>query len=223
LKAKLFDTIDTIVHERPYNVATPYISNAAYASQYVKEMHAWIGRAEGLLESLPGYASETNKLEAFWRALVCNRESSGIAAPDNMRFSYYPFIDIFRWGRCLYEHILITAENGRGYDVWTTAIFMVIIFHLMEAYANGRRFEAAFVRYALGRKFFRSKEGYLGWIPAEAQEGDFLCLFENCFLPYVIRADGDGYRIVGDAYVQGVMDEHPDQVSKISFQSIKLV
>jgi len=55
------------------------------------------------------------------------------------------------------------------------------------------------------------------------QEGYILCRFEHCFLLYVIRANKDGYHIIGDGYVHGVMDKHPEQVERIPFQSIKLV
>lgn len=62
-----------------------------------------------------------------------------------------------------------------------------------------------------GRKFFATREGYMGWMPEHAQEGDQICVFDGLHLPFVIRSvaanseSSDHYRVVGATYVHGLM------------------
>lgn len=59
----------------------------------------------------------------------------------------------------------------------------------------------------LGRKFCSTSQGYVGWIPASAASGDAICFFNGCRLPFVIRANGDVYELVGDCYIHGLMQQ----------------
>jgi hypothetical protein len=61
--------------------------------------------------------------------------------------------------------------------------------------------------YCLDLRFFASTEGYIGWMPASAEIGDFIMIFQGCPIPMTIRDVGRGYhRIVGPAYVDGIME-----------------
>jgi hypothetical protein len=46
----------------------------------------------------------------------------------------------------------------------------------------------------------------MGWVPLTARVGDNIGLFAGCRMPFVIRAFQEGYKIVGDAYMHGVMN-----------------
>jgi hypothetical protein len=47
----------------------------------------------------------------------------------------------------------------------------------------------------------------MGWVPAAAQTSDVFCFFEDCKLPFVLRSCGEGYKLLGDAYLHGLMDD----------------
>ncbi len=53
-------------------------------------------------------------------------------------------------------------------------------------------------------------------MPFAAREGDLVCYFEENTLPFVIRGcEKDGYRLVGDCYLHGMMrGPGPEAVSK---------
>ncbi|OCK82928.1 HET-domain-containing protein [Lepidopterella palustris CBS 459.81] len=63
------------------------------------------------------------------------------------------------------------------------------------------------LRPSLGRKAFRSEEGYVGLGPSQLIVGDIVCIFFGADLPFVLRPLKEGkYRLVGEAYVHKVMD-----------------
>ncbi|OTA64865.1 HET-domain-containing protein [Hypoxylon sp. EC38] len=67
-------------------------------------------------------------------------------------------------------------------------------------------FERRFWWAALNRRFFRTKTGWYGLAHKLIREGDVCCVFEGVRVPFVLRpVDGEGYKLVGDAYVHGVM------------------
>jgi len=71
--------------------------------------------------------------------------------------------------------------------------------------ADGVRFNAALLNYCQGRKFCVTTGGAIGWVPKTAQSGDRVCFFIECALPYIIRRDGEGWKLVGDCYMHGLM------------------
>jgi hypothetical protein len=54
-------------------------------------------------------------------------------------------------------------------------------------------------------KFFRSPKGYLGVTEAEATYTDRLCVLLGASVPFVLRQEGNHYKLVGEAYVHGFM------------------
>jgi hypothetical protein len=59
----------------------------------------------------------------------------------------------------------------------------------------------------LERKAFCSQKGYKGLVPADAKEGDLLCVFLGSNLPSVVRkVEDERYRLIGEAYIHGFMD-----------------
>ena len=57
------------------------------------------------------------------------------------------------------------------------------------------------------RRLFASKRGYLGLGPAVILVGDIIAVILGLDTSLVLRRAGsDSYRIVGEAYVHGIMD-----------------
>ena len=46
----------------------------------------------------------------------------------------------------------------------------------------------------------------MGLIPVAARVGDSVGFFAGCRIPYVLRRHGEGYALVGDSYLHGVMN-----------------
>jgi hypothetical protein len=60
--------------------------------------------------------------------------------------------------------------------------------------------------YSLYRRLAKTEKGYLALVAAGATVGDVVMLVRGCVVPVVLRRKGNGtWRLVGDAYVHGVM------------------
>lgn len=56
-------------------------------------------------------------------------------------------------------------------------------------------------------RFLTTCKGYIGWAHPRAEKGDKIYLLQGCSVPAILRKKPDGgYVIVGDAYVQGIMN-----------------
>lgn len=65
------------------------------------------------------------------------------------------------------------------------------------------------------RRFFVTKKGYIGIGPACMQEGDKVCLLSGAIVPFVLRSDGAEHKLVGEAYVHGIMHGEACETSKV--------
>ncbi|KAF0322271.1 heterokaryon incompatibility protein [Colletotrichum asianum] len=61
-------------------------------------------------------------------------------------------------------------------------------------------------KYALGRRFFITKKGYMGLAPAGAETGDNVVVLFGSHVPFILRGREAGdYEVVGETYVSGIM------------------
>ncbi|KAF2679681.1 hypothetical protein K458DRAFT_113171 [Lentithecium fluviatile CBS 122367] len=54
----------------------------------------------------------------------------------------------------------------------------------------------------------------LGTFPDETRVGDLVVIFLGAAMPFVLRAVGENYQLVGACYVHGIMDGELVEVSK---------
>jgi hypothetical protein len=52
-----------------------------------------------------------------------------------------------------------------------------------------------------------------------------ICCFSSsiCSFPFVIRPHLEGYRLIGDAYIHGIMDEQPGHVLEEPYYTTSLI
>ncbi|KAH7379332.1 hypothetical protein DE146DRAFT_761521 [Phaeosphaeria sp. MPI-PUGE-AT-0046c] len=62
------------------------------------------------------------------------------------------------------------------------------------------------VQYALGRRFFITKSGHFGLAPPAAEKGDKVALLQGVDVPFILRKQGRGFELIGEAYVDGLMN-----------------
>jgi hypothetical protein len=73
---------------------------------------------------------------------------------------------------------------------------------------------SCFDRTCQKRRFMLTKNGYMGWVPDNVHgsghdqtlKGDLIAILFGCSTPIVIRPHGEHFQVIGEAYVQGVMD-----------------
>jgi len=66
--------------------------------------------------------------------------------------------------------------------------------------------DAILIKYALGRRLFVSKDGYLGLAPPDAQKGDRVAVLYGANVPFILRKTDSKFQVVGESYVHGLMD-----------------
>ncbi|KAJ4982518.1 hypothetical protein SVAN01_11988 [Stagonosporopsis vannaccii] len=94
------------------------------------------------------------------------------------------------------------------------AALQILVYGLYKQYAqqsmqtqlDQRDFENSHSQWTQGRQFGVTTQGLMGWVPLAARVGDNIGLFAGCRVPFVMRKWEDGWKVVGDAYVHGVMN-----------------
>ena len=71
-----------------------------------------------------------------------------------------------------------------------------------------------------GRVCFVSASGYVGLAPHGTREGDLVFVIMGADIPFILRPFNDGYDLVGEAYVQGVMDGEVMRMEHIPVQDV---
>ena len=61
------------------------------------------------------------------------------------------------------------------------------------------------VVFGMGRRMARTSEGYIGLVPAKTRPGDYVWLLKGGNVPFVIREESGIKRLVGGAYIHGIM------------------
>lgn len=74
-----------------------------------------------------------------------------------------------------------------------------------EQPGNAENFKEAFVTACTQRRIFSTEKCHIGLGPRAMQPGDHVCLLEGATVPIILRPSKDGFKVVGEAYVSGVM------------------
>ena len=56
------------------------------------------------------------------------------------------------------------------------------------------------------RQLITTSKGNIGLCTSDAKEGDLICILLGVRVPLILRKEGDHYVILGDCYVDGIMD-----------------
>jgi len=75
----------------------------------------------------------------------------------------------------------------------------------------------------VGRKVFATQRGMLGIGPAILRDGDICCLLSGKPLPMILRQDGTSYKLVGEAYIRGVMNWRSDKLHSLQKEKIRII
>ncbi|MCJ1390871.1 hypothetical protein MMC18_003732 [Xylographa bjoerkii] len=75
---------------------------------------------------------------------------------------------------------------------------------------------------AFGRVFCLSNDKYMLLAPIGTKVGDKICVIHGLPVPFIIRPEGDMFSLVGECYVEGVMDGKVMDMEHIKTQEINL-
>ena len=59
--------------------------------------------------------------------------------------------------------------------------------------------------FRMGRRMARTSKGYIGLVPIKTKPGDYVWLFKGGSVPFIVREENGTMRLVGEAYIHGIM------------------
>jgi hypothetical protein len=189
------DTIQAVQKDSTFE-KTPLLGELDEKSyQGIQRNRMWI------LECAKLYRESARDLstlsDQFWRPMTCELTGEGYPARgnfDQLFAQYLKFLD------SIYQVILRPdAMDSTSLDFVQKQI---------NAYRTPiAEIESSLSMWGSRRKFALTERRLVAWVPRKSQKGDVVFLVSGCPVPYVLRKSGDqSFRLVGEAYVQGVMD-----------------
>lgn len=99
---------------------------------------------------------------------------------------------------------------SQGYDVGLQLVLHNLlrefVYQSTQMQIDQRDFENSHSQWTQGRQFGVTAQGLMGWFPTSARVGDNVGIFAGCRVPFAMRRWDQGWKVVGDAYVHGVMN-----------------
>ena len=135
------------------------------------------------------------KVDAFWRTLMANNVAHVYPAPAEYQNHFESFLGFTDKRNQQYLKSL-------GLEKVASAIP-----------ANPSLFQAHMGYVAPRRKFFTTQNGLIGLGPRSIKPGDSVCILSGGLVPFILREGRDGYRLVGESYIHGLMEGQAVQKS----------
>jgi hypothetical protein len=141
--------------------------------------------------------------EALWRTFMCNRTRDNEVPGDCSKG-----LDMFLRVAIFHETISQMLQERTAHQVSHHGLLWE---ESTTYYQEERRifeeFSGAYWKWCHNRRFFRSDAGRYGWTVDGTEPGDLVVMFYGTAYPFVVREDVvDGFRILGDCYIHGLMD-----------------
>jgi hypothetical protein len=168
-----------------------------------------------VVRNIESYPTGEDPFDAYWRTLMCNslKPSPRMGRPDDV---IPPAEFRYRW-QAFEIYIRLQPQI-----VYNTSPLPPAATRFEELRAAARPFETK-LEYTSGRKFCVTKNGYMGMVPEVAEPGDQLVVVKGTRILFVVSPYKDGYRLLGDAYIHGLMDGKACDLPNLKFEEITLL
>ena len=176
------------------------ISNSQKRRKFAEDMLSWINSFSQLLPRK--YISRLERPvypDVIGRTIVANLTHLFRPASESYPRHFCDFLEMA-------EYTLKATGNNDN----------ALIEPTVETMRSAEFFGAAFSNIGAARKMFSTKCGYLGIGPPGTIHGDLVCIFPGTTTPFIIRKRlEDGYSLVGEYYVHGIMYGEGLKMNKI--------
>ena len=149
-------------------------------------LHSEAGALVREQRTYPGYIAGGSMDDVLWRTLICNTAATGERVADSFRNNYTSW-------RTVIEMIQRPEENAFQST-------------MAEHFGPARVYDELFGLATTGRRFFTTRNGYIGLAPRSTTVGDLVCVLKGANVPFILRRKGENYVIVGECYCHGIMD-----------------
>ncbi len=83
--------------------------------------------------------------------------------------------------------------------------------------------ERRFLQMATGRRFCMTESGRTGWVHGSAVTSDLMSVLYGSTVPILVRPYEDAFRVIGQCYVEGIMDGEAVEATNEPMRHIGLV
>ncbi|MCJ1403966.1 hypothetical protein MMC11_007189 [Xylographa trunciseda] len=180
--------VDGICHDQIEAVSANSLENSPIAQSFLLQC---LDLAGPLLRR--GYIS----IDAVWRTLIGNTGGDTYPAPERYRLHFRNYLSRLSARNQAYLKTLARDEDVHTLLAMETNDLKV---------ANSQNYQASIAYTAPYRKFFTTARGTTGLGPRSMRPGDSICIFSGGLVPFILRKDGARHRLIGEAYVHGIMD-----------------
>ena len=188
------DTLSLIGYEMD-SVIEVGICNDHRSTYYCKPeiLMSWLKMIETLPDS---YGDGESRNDVIWRTLIGN--VGGTTHPAH--------VDYARHFLAFLHHILKDENDLRKAIGILKAGTSTRAWQETAMAGNPHCYGTSFVYIAALRRLFVTEKGYIGLGAQSVQKGDKVFVFPGGIVPFVLRTSIEGYyRLVGEAYVHGIM------------------
>jgi hypothetical protein len=179
---------------------------------------AWVSYVE-ISKRYVQYPSDVSVFDAFWQTLVAGRDATGRERPPKDYSEVFSLILDSSTGN-------MPSLPGQVYSPRRQKGFFTLNSLRSRKPAKTLEELRESFRVALkNRKFCVSENGYFTLVPRGTVAGDVICVLEGINVPFIMRRaeDQDGFELVGECYVHGIMGGEVMDRGEIPLQTIRIV
>lgn len=129
------------------------------------------------------------RIEGFWRALIGERKKGDFPGPEQYGTAFDSYFALAKSRQQGYTQILDTRRRQDSSGITTPLVKQATLGYV-----------------APHRKFFTTTKDLIGLGPRSMCKGDIICIMSGGKVPYVLREERDHHRLIGEAYVHGLME-----------------
>ena len=128
-------------------------------------------------------------IDAFWRTLIGDPGKHIYPAPEQYGTHFESYLAHASARKAGYPGLLVSDKD-----------------HNVSRDADSLLHQASLGYVASHRKFFTTNKCAIGLGPQSMRAGDIVCILSGGRVPFILRAEGSEFRLVGEAYVHGLME-----------------
>ena len=244
MRGKIVDRIRHIFWDTPYEDALSQDENLESGLQLVmRHMHTWITDVIHSCSQMDGPPTGQSSKETLWRALVCDGAPYTKTAPAHYEDAFNAWVEFLREFPSAKEDVerLMEKDEISGLDNDEEMRVEQLMSHLEHLEQRRQAFlvyEGNLGMVCKGRRLCFTENGYIAWVSHDVKEGDEVVFIYGSRVPFILRspdADRDFEtnatedplkpvrRLLGDCYVQGLMNGEPIKMQDIPECMIALV
>ncbi len=160
------------------------------------------------LEPFSSYPSQENLDDVIWKTLCCNVGTHcTMEAPHDFRDLYLGVVDFAQF---------YAAFSATGVSNISEA-------HAASAIEKCNEFLKQSAPFCLHRRRAIATAGWVAQVPLLAEPGDAIFIPLGSAVPFILRPSVDGYKLVGECYVHGLMKGEALKMESFSVQDVTLV